>query len=57
MEYLLVQYKRKELYRAPSTLEESVFVERSKKESILALLYSTTIPLHRREIYMTVNKY
>lgn len=57
MEYLLVQYKRKELYRAPSTLEESVFVERSKKESFFALLYSTTIPLQRMEIYMTVNKY
>lgn len=57
MEYLLVQYMRKELYRAPNTLEESVFVEKSKKDSFVALLYSTTIPLQRMEIYMTVNKY
>lgn len=57
MEYLLVQYKCKELYRAPSTLEESVFVEKSKKESFFALLYSTTKPSQRMEIYMSANKY
>lgn len=57
MGHSLVQYKCKELCRVPSIFEESVFVEKSKKASFVALLYSTTIPLQRMEIYMTVNKY
>ena len=56
MEYSLVQYKCKELYRAPNTLEESVFAKKSKTESFVALLYLTTKPSQRMEIYMTANK-